>query len=240
MFLIDSKVAASFDLKEPAVAFIADETLVPATQLLAQGLEDAGAIVRILSLLFFIEADNVTAALDFDLFDLEWSRVFGPLALGGDFLPASAAPQHHLADLPGAAHAHPHDVMNRGIHPSESFEGRLAHHPAIGYHAHLAHTELGSHALDDGKQALGVGRVARPHLAADGASVHIKRHPDNHLAQIGPVVLAVTVATDALPASSLEVNGGGVKEDQPHFAEQIAPAVKERLFDQVLRASGSP
>ena len=73
LFLIDSEVAASFDLKEPAVAFIADETLVPATQLLAQGLEDAGAIVCILSLLFFIETDDVTAALDFDFFDLERS-----------------------------------------------------------------------------------------------------------------------------------------------------------------------
>src|SRR4029077_9186244 len=41
LFLIDGKVAASFNLKEPAIAFIADETFVPATQLLAQGLEDA-------------------------------------------------------------------------------------------------------------------------------------------------------------------------------------------------------
>ena len=70
MFLINNKVAASFDLKEPAIAFVADETLVPSVQLLAQGLENAGAIVGILSLLFFIEAHNVTAALDFDLFDL--------------------------------------------------------------------------------------------------------------------------------------------------------------------------
>jgi hypothetical protein len=130
--------------------------------------------------------------------------------------------------------------MDRRLHPPKSSEGRFADHPAVGDHAHLTHAELGSHALDDGKQALGVGGVARPHLAADGASVHIKSHPDHHLAQIGPVVLAVTVATDVLSASSLEVNGGGVKEDQPHFAEQIATPIKERLFDQVLRASGSP
>ena len=84
-------MAAAFDLKEPAVAFVADETLLPATQLLAQGLEDAGAIVRILSSLFFIEAHNVTASLDFDLLDLERSGIFGALALGGDFLPVSAA-----------------------------------------------------------------------------------------------------------------------------------------------------
>jgi hypothetical protein len=63
LFLIDNKVTASFALKEPAVAFIADETLVPATQLLAQGLEDAGAIMRILSLLFLIETDDVTEAI---------------------------------------------------------------------------------------------------------------------------------------------------------------------------------
>jgi len=45
-------------------------------QLLAQGLKDAGAIVRILSLLFLVETDDVTTALDFDFFDLEWSGIF--------------------------------------------------------------------------------------------------------------------------------------------------------------------
>jgi hypothetical protein len=130
--------------------------------------------------------------------------------------------------------------MDRGLHSPESFEGRFAHHSAIGYHAHLTYTKLGSHALDDGKQARGVGRVARPHLAANRPALHIQGHPDNHLAQIGPVILAMTVATDALAASSFEVNGSRVKEDQPDFAEQIAIPIKERLFDQVLGASGSP
>ena len=38
-----------------------------------------------------------------------------------------------------------------------------------------------------------------------------------------PVVLTVTVATEVLPASSFEVDGGRVKENQPRFAEEIAP-----------------
>ena len=53
------------------------------------------------------------------------------------------------------------------------------------------------------------------------------------------MILAVTVLPEALPTSSLEVHGGCVKEDQPDFAEQIAPPIKERLFHQILRAAGS-
>ena len=39
----------------------------------------------------------------------------------GDFLPASAALEHDFADLSGAVHTHSHDVMDRGLHRSESF-----------------------------------------------------------------------------------------------------------------------
>jgi hypothetical protein len=53
------------------------------------------------------------------------------------------------------------------------------------------------------RKAFGVGRVARPHLAADGSTLHIEGHSNDHLAQIGTMVLAVTMLTEALPASSL-------------------------------------
>ena len=97
LFLIDKNVAISFDLEKPAIAFVADETLVPASQLLTEGREDASPIAGILSPLFLIETDDVTAALDFDLFHLERSGIFGALALGGDFLPGSAALEHDFA-----------------------------------------------------------------------------------------------------------------------------------------------
>ena len=41
----------------------------------------------------------------------------------------------------------------------------------------------------------------------------------------------------------LEVNGGRVEEDEPDFAEKVAPLVKERLLDQMLcrsRAAENP
>ena len=101
LFVVNCEVAAALNLQEPAIAFISNETLVPATQLLAQGLEDAGAIVRILSSLFFIEAHNVTAALDFDLLDLERSRVFGP-SVSSDCLTELLLKMRDLMDRPNS------------------------------------------------------------------------------------------------------------------------------------------
>ncbi|HEY5705106.1 MAG TPA: hypothetical protein VIS96_05990 [Terrimicrobiaceae bacterium] len=45
LFVVDCEVAATLDLQEPAIAFISNETLVAAAQLLAQGLKDGGAVV---------------------------------------------------------------------------------------------------------------------------------------------------------------------------------------------------
>ena len=78
-------------MRNPAIAFVFNETLVAPTQLLGRGGEDGGAVVSVLSPLLFVEADDVTALLDFDFLDLERRRVFGALVLGGEFLSARTA-----------------------------------------------------------------------------------------------------------------------------------------------------
>ncbi len=50
------------------------------------------------------------------------------------------------------------------------------------------------------------------------------------------MILAVTVAAQRLPALSLEIDRGGVEEDQIDLREQVAPPLKERLLDPVLHA----
>ena len=135
------------------------------------------------------------------------------------------------------AHAHPHNVMNRRLHLGKGFQGSLAHHAPIGYHADLPHPELRPHAFDHGQETLGVGGVARPHFATQGTPAHIEGDANNHLGQVGPVVFAIAVLADTLPASSLEINGGRIKEHQAHFAKEIALALKEGFFDHILGAT---
>jgi hypothetical protein len=55
--------------------------------------------------------------------------------------------------------------------------------------------------------------------------------------QVRPVIFAVPAPPKGLPSRSLEVNRGRVKKDHPHFAEEVAPPIKERLLDQILRAA---
>ena len=51
------------------------------------------------------------------------------------------------------------------------------------------------------------------------------------------MVFAIAVLADILPASSLEINGGRIKEHQAHFAKEIALALKEGFFDHILGAT---
>ena len=52
------------------------------------------------------------------------------------------------------------------------------------------------------------------------------------------MVLAVT-PRPRFSALALEVDRGGVEEDQPELGEQVAAAGEERLLDEVLGAAGS-
>ena len=94
-------------------------------------------------------------------------------------------------------------------------------------------------AIDHRDQRRHVGRVAGPELAADRPSLTVEHGPDDHLLEVGPVVLAVAPLPEALAPLALEVDAGGVEEDQLELGEQVAPVGEERLLDQVLGAAGS-
>ena len=51
------------------------------------------------------------------------------------------------------------------------------------------------------------------------------------------MVLGVATLTDGFSSLSLEVDTGGVEEDQLELAEQIAPVGEQPLLDQVLGTS---
>ena len=63
LFIVNREVATTLT-SGPAIAFISNETLVAPTQLLAQGLEDCGAVVRIFRRSSSFYTDDIAAALD--------------------------------------------------------------------------------------------------------------------------------------------------------------------------------
>ena len=93
--------------------------------------------------------------------------------------------------------------------------------------------------VDDGEEDADVGGVARPHLRADRPALGIDHHADDHLHQIGPVVLRVAALAEGLAADAGEAQRGGVHEDDGEFGEEVAPPLEQSLLDLVLdRARG--
>src|ERR1700675_7340 len=103
-------------------------------------------------------------------------------------------------------------VADRWITAFKCLQRFLAHHPTIGHHSDHPQPEALSHPLDNWHQGRHVGRVARPHLTANRATLHIDGHPDYHLLEIGSVILIVT-ALAYLTTLAFEVERSGVEKD---------------------------
>ena len=70
-----------------------------------------------------------------------------------------------------------------------------------------------------------------------GLACTSRAKPTTNLAQVGPMVLVETPFAQLLAALAFKVQAGGVEKDQLHFGKQVAPAVKEPLFEQVFGAA---
>src|SRR5262252_2207150 len=78
--------------------------------------------------------------------------------------------------------------------------------------------------------------VARPHLRAHRMTITIDQHRQNHLSQIRSMILAISVASERLPAGALEVQTGRIHEHQVEASEQVAPMREQSLLDHICRA----
>jgi hypothetical protein len=74
--------------------------------------------------------------------------------------------------------------------------------PRSGDNAHVGDAEAGAQAIDHGQERVRVGRIAGPDLRADRAACLIQHHADDHLAQVGPVILGLAVTAARRPAGA--------------------------------------
>src|SRR5207342_2425904 len=91
--------------------------------------------------------------------------------------------------------------------------------------------EPAAEAIDDRDQRLHVGRVARPQFAADRPALAVEHRPHDHLVEVGSMVLAEPPPADVLAALALEVDRGGIEEDQLQAAEEVPPVIEHTLLD---------
>ena len=118
------------------------------------------------------------------------------------------------------------------------FGDRLgADHAAVGDDAHPADRKALAQPIDHGDQAAGVGGVPGPHLGAHRPAVAVEQHRQDHLVEIGPMVLGKAATPQGLAAGPLEVEAGRVHEHQIERAEEIAPPRKQGLLHDVLQAA---
>src|SRR5262249_11923573 len=116
-------------------------------------------------------------------------------------------------------------------------DGLRRDHTAIGDHTDTDDVETSPQALDHRNQCCYVGCVARPHLRAHRMTITVDQHRHNHLSQIRSMILAISVASERLPAGALEVQTGRVHEYQVEASEQVAPMREQTLLDYILEAA---
>src|SRR6516225_5039197 len=60
---------------------------------------------------------------------------------------------------------------------------------------------------------------------------------EDHLLEVGAVILAIAVSAQGLAAGALEVQAGGVHEHQVEARQQVAPGGEQLLLHHVLGAA---
>src|SRR5271165_1760212 len=227
--------------KEAAIPGVRDQLLVALLEGGAQAVEDGSTLGRVTLGLFGVEADYVSARL------ASWSPVADHHFLDFELGLATARPrndqrrhrltigQNDVAHLTVAAFAGAQDVFEA---KRLQLGDRLGtDHPAVSNHAHAGNAEPLAQTGDHRQQRLHIGGVAGPDLRADRPAFAIEHHPDDHLMQIGTMILRLAVPTQALTAVAVEVKRGGIEQHHREIGEQATAALEQGFFDNVLGAA---
>src|SRR5271165_2837490 len=219
--------------EEPTIALVADQALVALLQLPLQRRQNRGAGRGVLLHLLAIATHDVAPpgqrhglGLIFDVL----------LALGqNEGNEGSGIVEDKFAHQFIRALANAKDVEK----PARlQFGDRLgADHAAIGDNANPANGKALAQPVDHRDQTAGIRGVPGPHLGADRPAVAIEQHRQNHLVEIGPMVLGEAATPQRLATRALEVEAGGVHEHEIERAEQIAPPREQGLFEDVFQAA---
>ena len=121
---------------------------------------------------------------------------------------------------------------------SFQFGDRLgADHAAVGDDADARDAEAALQAIDRGNEDADVGGVSRPHLRADGAAVAVEENGQDHLAEVGPMVLGEAAPAERSSARALEIEAGRIHEDDVERGQEVAAPREQALLQEVLQTT---
>ena len=112
-----------------------------------------------------------------------------------------------------------------------------ADHAAVGDDADAVDAKTALQAVDRRDQAFHVGGVARPHLGAHRPAVAVEQHGENHLVEVGPMVLREAAPSERLAARAFEIEAGRVHEHDVERGQEITPGGEKVLLQDVLHAA---
>ncbi len=182
---VDGKALALRVGEEPAIALVAHQALVAFLQLLLQRRDDGGAVSGVLPHLIEIAADDVAPPGELHRLGLVIDFASGLHQNEGN--ERRGIVEDEFAHQLVGSLAHAQNIKQ----PSRfEFGDRLgADHAAVGDDADAVDAEPALQPIDRRDQAADVGGVSRPHFRAHRAAVAIEEHGQDHLIEIGPMVL---------------------------------------------------
>ena len=219
--------------EETTIALVADEALVAFLQLSLQRGQDRGAGRGVLLHLLAIAADDVAPPGQGHGLGLVFD-VLVPLCQN-ERNEGSGIVEDEVAHELVRALTNAQDIEETA---RLEFGNRFgADHAAIGDDANPADAKALAQPIDHRDQAARIGGVPRPHLRAHRSAVAIEQHRQDHLVEIGAMILGEAAPSQRLAAGAFEIEAGGVHEHQIERAEEIAPPREQILLDDVLQAT---
>ena len=147
--------------------------------------DDRLALLAVVFGLRLVAADDVTGAFDLDLLDEELG--LSRLALDEQRNERIVVVEHDLAHDGVGALARAEDIFELAL--LEPGDGGRRDHAAIGHDADPADGKALPQAVDHRQERRHVGGIARPHLGADRPAVAVDDEAEDHLLEIGAIVL---------------------------------------------------
>jgi len=86
-------------------------------------------------------------------------------------------------------------------------------HAAIGDDTDPANREARAQPVDHRHEDADIGGIAGPHLRADRPTLRVDHHAQDHLHQVGPVILRIALRPDRRTARAGETERRGIHEN---------------------------
>ena len=182
-----------------------------------EGGDDRFTVLAVFLGLRLVSADDVALALDLHLFGKQLR--LAPLPLDQErhewaFVGEHDLPHQRVATLAGAE-----NVVELALFEPGDRLGR--DHTPVGHDTDAANAEALPQPVDHRQQHGHVGRIARPHLGADGRARSVDHETEDHLLEIGPKVLRVAMLTQRLAALAVERQAGRIHEHGREIGEEV-------------------